>query len=270
MIRWFPHAMDASDSSGQFDLAVAICAFNSERTIGRTLQSVKNLARRIVVVDSGSTDQTPAICEAHGAEVIHRAWPGFIEQAQFAIDQCRGHRWVLVLDSDESLEPELRESIRQVLQADDRAFVGWYVNRKIWFMGGWLHHTFQPEWRLRLFRGDCAKVTGINPHYVIAVNGRTGRLEGDVRHDSWADLNDLAQRQIRYAREHAAQSPRGGSIFSILVRPPAALVKQLVLKRGLLDGWRGVIISGMTANFTMLKHVYIAASRLRSEDQVRE
>lgn len=245
----------------RLDLGVAMCAHDSERTIRRTLESVSGLARRIVVVDSGSMDRTMDICREHGAEVIQEKWRGHVAQKQFAIEQCANHRWILLLDSDEALEPELVESMRQTLAADDPHINGWWINRKVWFLGGWLHHTFQPEWRLRLFRSGKGSVRGINPHDFIHVDGQTARLRGDLRHDSWSGLRDMAQRHIRYAEIACEQGTRGGSLFHILFSPPAAFFKQYLIKRGFLDRGRGLVAAGMTAVGVMLKHCFIATHR---------
>ncbi len=184
-----------------------------------------------------------------------------MRQKQFALDQCRDHDWVLLLDSDESVEPRLAESIRRVLAEDGRGCAGWLVNRKIWFLGGWLHHTYQPEWRLRLVRGGQARVSGVEEHDRLEVEGPLGRLEGDLRHDSWADLADLARRQIEYAEMASRCDARGGNLASLLFSPPAAMLKQLILKQGFRDGARGFIAAGMTFNAKMLKHAYLAARR---------
>jgi len=253
-----------------FDLGVAICAMNSERTIRRTLESVMGLARRVVVVDSGSTDGTIEISKECGADVIHRPWPGFIEQVQFAVDQCAGLKWCLVLDSDESLEPALRSHVEGVLREDDARYDGWYLNRKVWFMNGWLHHVYQPEWRLRLFRTKGSRVGGVNPHYQIEVQGKAGYLKGDCRHDAWADMKDMAMRHLRYAELAGRETPDKGSLLKVLVNPPAAIFKQLILKRGLLDGWRGIVAAGMVANSIMLKHAFMASARHAQREAKRE
>jgi len=247
--------------NGPYDLGVAICAMNSQRTIRRVLESVKPLAKRIVVVDSGSTDSTIEICKACGAEVIGRPWPGFIEQVQFAVDQIKDCSWGLVLDSDESLEPKLQDAVARVLRENDTSYDGWHINRKIWFMNGWLHHVYQPEWRLRLFRTAASKVTGINPHYQIAVNSKAGYLKGDCRHDAWEDMRDMAMRHLRYAELAGRETAHKGSLFKVLFNPPAAIFKQLILKRGILDGWRGVVAAGMVANSIMLKHAFMASAK---------
>lgn len=252
------------------DLGVAIVAQDSQRTIGRTLESVAGLARKVVVVDGGSKDRTVEICRQHGAAVIHQPWQGHVKQKQFAVDQCKDCQWTLLLDSDESLEPRLRDSIRETVAANDRAFAGWMVNRKIWFLGGWLHHTYQPEWRLRLFRSDAGRIAGVDPHDRVDVVGRVWRLTGDLRHDTWANMSDMVMRHLRYAQIACEQNARGGTALEIIFSPPAALAKQLLIKRGMLDGWRGIIVAGMMAHSTLLKHTFLAAKRnTKSSESIR-
>lgn len=252
-----------TDASTTPDLAVAITTRDNLRTIGRTLDSVRGIARRVVVVDSGSTDGTIERCREAGAEIVPRAWAGHIAQKQFAIDLCRDHRWVLLLDSDESLETDLRAAIEHAVRTDDPARAGWQVNRKMWFLGGWLHHTFQPEWRLRLVRGGKARVVGLDPHDRLEVGGAVGRLRGDLRHDSWVDVQDMSSRHLAYARIAAETAPRGGSPLNLLFSPAGAMLKQLVLKGGFLDGGRGWIAAASTASATLAKHLFIAERRFQ-------
>jgi glycosyltransferase involved in cell wall biosynthesis len=236
------------------------------RTIGRALKSVLPIVRRVVVVDSGSTDGTVEYCRMLGAEVLHREWRGPTNQKQFAIDQCRDSAWILLLDSDETIDDELRQSILHTIEMSDARYVGWWVKRKVWFLGGWLHHTFQPEWRLRLFRSTTGRVIGLGPdgqggHDQIRVEGRTGRLRGICRHDSWEDLEAMCQRNIALARRAAQYNPDGGRVIDLLFRPVLALIKQLIVKRGILDGWRGVIACFSFASYTLLKHLFILQKR---------
>ena len=255
------------------DLAVAITTQDNMRTISRALESVQGLARRVVVVDSGSTDGTIEVCRSLGAEVVHRAWDGPTSQKQFAVDLCESSRWVLLLDSDESLEADLRQAIDDAVRANDGRYVGYEINRKVWFLGGWLHYTFQPEWRLRLVRGGAGRVVGIGEngrggHDRVEVDGYVGRLKGDCRHDSWADLAEMCRRNIALARRAAAHQNGGGSPLHMLFNPGAAMFKQLILRQGYLDGWRGWIAAGSVASGTLLKHLFIAERRLmRNGDQ---
>jgi glycosyltransferase involved in cell wall biosynthesis len=248
------------------DLAVALTAFNSMRTIRRALESVRPVARRIVVVDSGSTDGTVELCRELGAEVIHRDWEGMTKQRQFSLDQCASHTWVLSLDSDESLETDLQASIRRVAEEDDPAYRGWWINRKLYFYGGWLHHTFQPEWRLRLVRGGEGRVSGVGEggqggHDRIHVEGQTGKITGTMRHESWADIVQMAEAGLEYAKRAAEHDTKGGMIFNMLFNPPAVLVKQLVLRRGILDGWRGWVLAACMARGVLLKHTFMKVKK---------
>lgn len=259
------------------DLVVGICTKNNIRTIEGTVRSIRDLAGRVLVVDSGSTDGTIEICQGLGAEIIRRDWPGYAAQKQFLLDECRDHRWILLLDSDESATPPLQESIRRAIRSDDETYQGWEINRKLWFLGGYLNHAYQPEWRLRLVRGGAARMRSLGGgasgvaqlHETVEVSGRTGRLAGDLRHDSWENLADMCRRHVAYAELAARCDARGGSLLNVLFSPPAALLKQLVIKRGILDGPRGVIASGGASAGTLLKHMFIAQRRagLRGGDE---
>jgi glycosyltransferase involved in cell wall biosynthesis len=252
-------------------LCVAIATRNNIATIKRTVESVADLADRVVIVDSGSTDGTDEWCGDHGCEVVGREWPGMVAQRQFCLDHCASFDWILLLDSDESLEPDLAADIREAVERNETAFDGYAFNRKVFFKGAWLHHVFQPEWRLRLVRGGMASVGGASGsaggHDRLSVPGRVGRLKGDCRHDSWRDLSDILDRGIAYGRRSAETGQRGGSLRKLLLNPPAAFLKQMVLRRGFLDGWRGFVVSGGVAAGTFMKHLLIHEARHRGNDQ---
>jgi glycosyltransferase involved in cell wall biosynthesis len=243
------------------DLAVAMCTQDSMRTLDRSLRSVHGLATRLVIVDSGSRDGTIELCRSHGAEIIHRAWAGFIAHRQFALDLCRDHAWVLLLDSDESLEPPLRDSILAAIRRGGDTPRGYALNRKLWFLDGWVHHVFQPEWRLRLVRGGVARIVGREPHDAVVVDGPVERLAGDLRHDSWADAHDMLARALAYARQAADAGASGGSAWKVLTSGPAALFKQLIVKGGVRDGRRGLIAAVGAAVGATQKHLLLAARR---------
>lgn len=224
------------------DLTVAIIACDNAPTITRTLQSVAELAGTIIVVDSGSRDDTREIARRLGATVIDHAWQGHVRQKQFALEQC-ATPWVLSLDSDESVEPELARSIRDVVAANDPDVHGAQLMRRVWFGGHELRHIWQPEWRVRLVRPQHAHWTGYDPHDRLDVSsGKTVKLDGILRHDAFADVNELMRKQIAHGL-CAAQSyhdlNRRGTMAHLLISPPAAFLKQMVLKQAFRDGWRG-------------------------------
>src|SRR6266700_905626 len=143
-------------------LSVAIVALNEEENLGRVLESV-GWADESVVVDWGSTDRTCEIARQHGARVIIEPWRGYTGQKNYALELCTKD-WVLSLDADEEVSPELAEEIRSVL-ADPQALAGYSTPRKNLFMGRWMRHGgFYPDPKLRLFRRGMAYSTGRDPH----------------------------------------------------------------------------------------------------------
>jgi glycosyltransferase involved in cell wall biosynthesis len=247
-------------------LSVAILCKNSEATIGLTLESVAGLGAEIVAVDSGSTDGTIALLERHGARVIRAEWRGYIATRQMAMDACAGE-WVLALDSDESLLPELRESVRAAVVRDDPGVHGFLVNRKVFYRDRPLNFAWQPERRLRLVRRGHARSAGMEPHEHIALTlpSPTPLLAGDLRHDTIPSFGEFLAKQASHARIHAASMLREGkrgSYWKLVTSPPGAFLKQLVLKQAWRDGWPGWLAAASTAASALMKHaVLIELSR---------
>ena len=247
-------------------LCAAICTFNSMRTIPRVIASLRGVADRIVLLDSGSSDGTIEHAVREGCEVIHRDWQGMLVQRRRCLQEAGDARWVLLLDSDESLEPSLQHSIRQVLQQDDPSVDAYEVRRVVHFEGAWMRHTFQPEHRVRLVRGGRAQVIGSGPeqggiHDQLVVPGAVRRLEGVLRHDSWLDLSDFWHRSIRYSRDAARTGERGGRPVDALVRPALAFLKQYVLRSGWRDGRRGFMLAFMLSIGNAMKQAELMRRR---------
>jgi glycosyltransferase involved in cell wall biosynthesis len=241
---------------------VAIICKNSEATIGRTLDSVRGLAAEIVAVDSGSTDGTIPLLERHGARVIKSAWLGYGKTKQVALEACT-QEWVLALDSDESVEPLLAASIRANLSGGAAQHDAFELNRKVFYDGRFLDHAWQPEWRLRMVRRTKGRWTPVDPHESLelidrpSASARTGRLGGDLRHDSFVTFAEQLRKQVGYA-ELAAKAEvakgRSGSYWKLLTSPGGAFLKQLVLKQAFRDGWPGWLAAAATAQQALMKH----------------
>lgn len=241
-------------------LSVAIICKNSEATIGRTLESVAPLATEIVAVDSGSTDGTIPLLERHSARVIRSPWLGYVKTKQRALESCTGD-WVLCLDSDESLLPELVPSIRDAIARSDSAITGHRVNRKVFYRDRPLNYAWQPEWRLRLVRREAAFWTGLDPHDRLEVrSGAVTNLRGDLRHDSISTYSEFLAKQARHAetmaRSMQAEGQRG-SVLKLLSSPPAAMLKQLILKQAWRDGWPGILAAASTGAASLMKHAIL-------------
>ncbi|MGD9692978.1 MAG: glycosyltransferase family 2 protein [Phycisphaerales bacterium] len=246
--------------SGPLPLSIAIVCKNSGATIARTLDSVAPLASEIIALDSGSTDNTLAILAGANATVHHIQWQGHVATKQRALDSC-SQPWILALDADESLTPPLASSIRAAITSDNPSVRAYELNRKVFFRGAWLHHAWQPEWRLRLVRKDAARWTGLDPHDRLDLlnpsPSAVARLQGDLRHDSFLDAHDCFRKQADHARTSARSllnTGRRASILSLLTSPTGAFLKQLILKQSFRDGWRGWIAASATASATLMKH----------------
>jgi hypothetical protein len=241
-------------------LSVSIVCRNNEATIGRTLASVAGLAGEVVAVDSGSTDGTIPLLERHNARVIRSAWLGHVRTKQLALEACAGD-WILCLDSDESLEPDLRASVDRAIARQEPA--GYLVNRKVYYRDRPLDYAWQPEHRLRLVRRGAAAWTGLDPHdrlELLAGPTRQGSLpvlSGTLRHDSISTFSDFLAKQAGHARtmaESLHREGRRGSILALVGSPPGAFLKQIVLKRAFMDGWPGWLAAASTAAATLMKH----------------
>ena len=245
---------------------VTICRDN-EATIGDVLESVRGIAGEIIAVDSGSTDRTIEICESFGATVLRRPWAGYIGTKQIALESARLD-WVLHLDSDEPVMPELAASIRALIEADDPAVAAARVRRVVWYRGRPLEHAWQPEWRTRLVRRSlvergAARWGGLDPHDVLEVDPVAGRivdLPGVLRHDSFETFADHLAKQVGHARTSAASLHTAGvrtNAWKLAMNPVGAFLKQIVIKQAWRDGRPGWLAAGTSAAGTLMKHMIL-------------
>jgi glycosyltransferase involved in cell wall biosynthesis len=245
-------------------LSIAIVCRNSEATIGRTLQSVAGLAAEIIAVDSGSTDGTIELLERHRARIIRTQWRGYVATKQMALDACT-QQWVLALDSDESLQLDLRHAVHQAISAGPPDIAGFYINRQVWYRGRPLKYAWQPEWRLRLVRREAAYWTGLDPHDHLAIRKestatRTEHLSGNLRHDSIGTFADFFAKQAGHARLMAQSMRADGKrakLGKLVTSPVGAFAKQLLLKQSWRDGWPGWLAASSTAAGALMKHAIL-------------
>jgi glycosyltransferase involved in cell wall biosynthesis len=240
-------------------LSVSLITLNEEANLRRCLESVRGLASQIIVLDSGSQDRTVAVAREFGAGVQAAPWNGFLAHKNGSLQLC-SQPWVLCLDADEALTPELARAVRQALEADDPSISGFELNRRTFYLGDWIWHAWYPEWRLRLVRRAVASWTGLDPHPALRVPGLTRRLEGDLLHYSFRDLQDHLQRSLRYAQTTAASYAAQGRRFhwtQLWLSPGVAFLKHLVLRQGWRDGWRGWLIAGIKGLDTFAKYAFL-------------
>jgi glycosyltransferase involved in cell wall biosynthesis len=224
-------------------LSVAIITKNEEANIRRTLESVC-WADEVVVVDSGSTDRTCAIAREIGAKVFIEDWKGFAAQKNSAIEKCTGD-WILSLDADEEVSPDLGKEIRRALNENPQA--AYWVNRRNCFLGRWIKHGgFYPDPKLRLFRRGKGRFEDRAVHETVKVESEIGNLHGDLIHHAYPTLSGYIEHMNSYSSlgaEMAVAKGQGGfSILNIVVRPLTTFIYNYFFRLGFLDGREGLLL----------------------------
>lgn len=235
-------------------LSVAVICKNEARTLRDALFSVA-WADEIVVVDSGSSDETLEIARRHATRVVEHPWMGHIAQKNLAAELCAGP-WILSIDADERTTPKLRESIEKELAAP--RFAAYRIARRCFFMGRWINHSgWYPDAKVRLWRKGAGHWGGYNPHDDVKVREPVGRLDGDLHHYVYRDVQHNLETIARYseilAEELEAQGRRA-RLADLALRPPLVFLKKLLLRRGFLDGKAGWVIALTSAYSSYAKY----------------
>jgi len=235
-------------------LSVCLITLNEERDLPRALRSLEGVANEIVVVDCGSQDRTREIALAHGAKVVPRGWTNFAEQKNFAA-AAASNDWILSLDADEELSPDLRKSILDWKQRKPE-FAVYEMARRAQYLGAWIKHCgWYPDHRRRLYHRNSAKFQGI-VHESLRFEGQPGRLHGDLLHytmDSFADHEDKVERYTTLAALQMYEAGKRSWRAAMWLATPWTGFSTFVLRGGFLDGYRGWLISRMAARSVWLK-----------------
>lgn len=251
-------ALNSSDGK-KTKISVVIITFNEAKNIGRCLDSVTDFADEIVVVDSFSTDETPAICRAAGAKFIQRPFEGHIQQKNFALAAAQ-HDFVLALDADEALSAPLQASVLAVLHHQAVPAPAYTMNRLTNYCGQWIWHSgWYPDRKLRLFDRRLGHWGGQNPHDRVEMKAPTKvtHLSGDLLHYSYYTVEEHWQRAARYADIAAQAMFEKGQRSTLLhrwINPAFKFFRNYFLKAGFLDGYAGWVICRIAAAETQWKY----------------
>lgn len=238
-------------------LSVVIITRDEERDLGGCLESLKGLGAEVVVLDNSSTDRTREVARSFGARVHERPFDDFASQKQAAVDLSTGE-WVLSIDADERLSPELSEEILSRLQSDPPGIRGFDIPFEVRFMGRRLRFGgLGGETHLRLFRRDSGRFVGGRLHEGIELDGPRDRLKGRIVHVPYRDLDEYLAKLGIYTTNAALKRFEEGRRFTPLhhLLPFWEFFRRTVLRLGLLDGTPGVVWAGLSAFHTWVKYL---------------
>ena len=229
-----------------------------------------DFAAETIVVDSGSSDDTAALATRLGARVILHPWEGFGPQKNFAVGQAR-HDWVLCLDADERVTPELRDAMVALFATGAPSASAYAIARRNKFLGQWLAHgEGYPDWNVRLFDRRHARWSADLVHEKVVADGPASRLRGDLLHASAESIDAYMAKQNRYTTVQAtAMHARGerASVAQLMFSPLARFLRFYVFRLGFLDGAAGFAHIAIGAFASFLKYAKLRA--LESEGRAR-
>ncbi len=253
--------MKASPAPQRTRISACVIAKDEADRIDRCLASVA-WCDEVVVLDSGSRDDTVERCRRAGARVIETDWPGWVRQKQRAVEAA-ANDWVFAIDADERVDEPLRAAIENLRDAGalDRpgAPAAWEVCRRVWFLGRWIRHGgWYPEWRARLFDRRRARWAGVDPHDRVEADGAVARItDGHLEHHTFRSFEDFVAKMNRFgtvsAREKDARGRRA-RLSDVVLRPPFRFFRMYVLRRGFLDGRAGYILARLASTSVFLKY----------------
>jgi glycosyltransferase involved in cell wall biosynthesis len=236
-------------------VSVIVITFNEEENIEECLQSVQ-WAAEIIVVDSCSADRTVEIAKRFTDQVWTTEWKGYGEAKAYGLARAT-REWVLWLDADERVTPELAGEIRRIV-AQRSAEAGWEVARRAYFIGKWIRHCgWYPGYVVRLFRKEAAQFSTPHVHERVELTGATGRLKNDLLHYTDETIFHYLAKFDRYttlAAQDLGERRRTTSWYDLLIRPPFMFVKMFFLKKGFLDGMHGFVLSLLSSAYVFMKY----------------
>lgn len=248
-------------------LSVIIIVKNEAQHIGRCLESVA-WADEIVVLDSGSSDETVRICRQYTPHVYETDWPGFGVQKQRALEKAKGD-WVLSIDADEVVTSELRSEIEQAIKSE--RYRGFEIPRLSQYCGKPMRHGgWWPDYVLRLFRREQGRFTESAVHERIIVEGETGRLKIPLLHDAFINLDEVLHKVNSYSSLGVQVLEKKGvrsSLSKAVLKAVWTFIRTYFIKASLLDGRHGFMLAVSNAEGTYYKYLKLLELQTRRANQ---
>jgi len=243
-------------STDDYNLSVIVITHNEEKNIEVCLQSVV-WAREIIVVDSQSTDRTVELAKTFTKKIFIKEWMGYAGAKNFALDNAT-FDWILWLDADERVTPELASEIKSIVHNNAYDYTGFEVARRAYFLGKWIKHCgWYPGYVVRLFKRVKVRFNDSRVHEKVDINGTIGRLKHDLLHYTDDTLYHYLEKFNMYTTLAAADMKQAGkrfSLYDIIVRPPFLFFKMYIIRRGFLDGMHGLVLAMLSASYVFVKY----------------
>lgn len=237
-------------------LSVAMITLNEAGILDKTLAAIKDIADEIVIVDSGSTDDTEKIAQKYGAKFFVEPWKGYGPQRNSAIDKCSGE-WVLNIDADEEVSPGLKKKILEIKENEKDKQVYSVNFTSVCFGKKIKHGGWSNSYHIRLFRKSAGRFNENMVHEEFVTNEITHYLKEDIYHHSYVTLADYFQKFNRYTTEGAIEYYKKGkksNIFQIAFNPMFKFIRMYLIRLGFLDGKEGFLLASTSAMYTMVKY----------------
>jgi len=239
-------------------ISACIITLNEEKKLPRCLESIRELVDEIVIVDSGSTDRTNYIATDFNARFIRNEWNGYVAQKNFALSKAK-YNWVLSVDADEELSPELQSSIQTLkLNEHSEAVTGYQMSRVVNFQGSLIRFgDWYPDPLVRLFQPQAARFAGGQVHERLETNGVIKTLSGEIIHHSFQDEYDYLQRMEHYSTLWADQKKADGESAGALAPYTHSFwrfLRSYLIKRGFMGGSLGFRLARLQAREVFLKY----------------
>ena len=236
---------------------VLVPTHNESDVLERCLSSVGDLADELLVVDSFSTDGTLAIAERFGAKILQREYENSASQKNWAIPQA-SHPWIVLLDADEWLSPELHAELARIKAGPTPVVAGFWIYRANHFLGQRVRYSgWQGDKVIRLFQRDQCRYQEKHVHAEIATKGPLGKLQGKLNHDTFKGIPAWEKKLRRYAAWQSRDyDRRTGAItpYHWWLKPGFRFFKHFILRGGILDGWVGYKVSAYAAWAVRLRY----------------